>query len=101
MLYYKVEILCSFTYLEQVRLRFQVNPCVDERSFFTTIFGELTREELQQLEKISICQECETDNEVLPLINDCKGKVFLLGNNLNFVDNRIRQLLEEYLISSN
>jgi hypothetical protein len=76
---YKVEIIFTFNTIDrQVRMRFNVDhETINEEHFYRTALTELTTEELMDVCKISICQECENEAEIIPFINICRGKIFL------------------------
>lgn len=98
MLEYELEVICIFRMLEWKILRFKVEAKFNKELFLHKVFNRLSKEEIIQLEKISICQNCETDDEILPFINDCKGKLWFDHED---VDNNI--IRDEYinLICSN
>lgn len=76
---YKVEIIFTFNTIDrQVRMRFNIDSdTITEEHFYRTALTELLTEELRDLCKISICQQCESEAEILPFINICRGKIFL------------------------
>ena len=76
MLDYEIEVVCIFRDLEWKILRFNVAVNYNKELFLHKVFNRLSKEEILQLEKLSLCQNCESDVEVLPFINDCKGKLW-------------------------
>ena len=73
---YDVQAICTFTHLEWKIFQFICDSSLTKESFLTKVFNRLSREEILQLEKISIWQRCESDDEVFPFISDCRGKLY-------------------------
>ena len=66
--------------------------------FFCYIFNRLTDDELRDLKKISICQDCDDDSQVFPFVNDSGGKVFLdLNDDSHPLDRRVNEYRNAYI----
>ena len=84
---YELEIVCMFGgNIDWKFLNFNCESGVSKEIFLLYVFNRLTREEIIQLEKISICQFCDTDDEIIPFILDCRGKLWFESND---TDNNI------------
>jgi len=74
MLWNEVEIICCFTSLSYKIFRMDCETCLTKDQFLHKIFSRLNREEINTIEKISVCMNCENYSEVFPFIQECSGK---------------------------
>ena len=92
---YSIQVICIFHELEWKIFSFDCNLTFNKERFLHNVFHRLTKEEIMNLEKISICQFCNSDEEVLPFIEECRGKLWFDITDPNDIENnRIR---DEYL----
>ena len=95
---FRVDILCYFENLETIRIRFNGDTNISDEDFYKNIFRILTKDELMEIYKISCCQICEDESEVIPLIRE-RSKIYFeesdeYTENLKNLKNQI--LLEKY-----
>lgn len=92
---YKFDILCSFETVEQVRISLEADSSTSEELFFIYIFNRLSDVELNDIYKISICQYCDNENDVLPFVTDCSGKIYF--HETHGISQRVKNYRDEYL----
>jgi len=78
--HYVIEVICSFDAVEQVllTLRFEKERGpVDKETFFRSVAQALTRQELDQLRKLSCCQmDATSEADLFPFIAETIGKFY-------------------------
>lgn len=95
--YCMVEVICIFRVLEWKIFRLNCETIITKDMILQKLFDKLTREEIQDLLKLSLCQLIENEihyneSEILPFITECAGR--LCFEPLDIDNLRIR---EQYL----
>jgi hypothetical protein len=94
---FRFQVIQYFRDSEAITLNFWRGSTLSEDEFLDTILNDMRRECLEEIERLSICQYCESESDVLPFINNCYGRVHKEGNDILSIKfrNKINELLNE------
>jgi hypothetical protein len=95
---FRFRVIQYFRDSEALILNFWRDSTLNEDEFLDIILNDMRRECLEDIERLSICQCCESESDVLPFINNCLGRVSREGEDILSIKfkNRINQLLNEF-----
>ncbi len=96
MLYNQVQVICVFRHLDWKILHLNTELSLSKEEFLNKVFQRLNRSQINQLEKISICQFCDNEHEIYPFIQECCGQLWF---DVDDIDNL--RIKEFYLNSLN
>lgn len=88
MLYYQVQVICIFRESDWKIFSINCELSLTKEDFLRKVFDRLTRTEVETLVKISACQFCDTDDEVYPFLDECRGQIWFENGDLE--NRRIR-----------
>lgn len=92
MLYHQIQVICLFREIDWKILQLNTEINITKEEFLKQVFRRLNRREINRLEKLSICQFCDNDDEVLPFITECCGQLWF-----DLEDNENRRFRDQYL----
>lgn len=71
----RVQFIFTYYHKDQEMCELEFDPNITEKKFICKIFKEL-KEDVEDLWKISCCQFCKTENDLLPFLKERNGKYF-------------------------